>query len=157
MIPKIRLTLKSATLIPPEPSPESPILHNANHDTSDEKSKPKKRKKATLTEPRKKRPNDDGPPKAPPMIKKKSLYTVLTKLVAVLKAKDTWGFFITPVDTSRVPDYLNVVKYPMDLGKLSLNLVLKIDYYAGTMEKKVYNRQYANAEAFKVCLPFISI
>ena len=117
MIPKIRLTLKAATIIPPEPSPESPALQNAFHQGPEEKNKPKKRKKALLTEPKKRRPIDDGYPKAPPVIKKKSLYTVLTKLIAIVKAKDTWGFFITPVDTNLVLDYLKVVKYPMDLGK----------------------------------------
>jgi hypothetical protein len=80
----------------------------------------------------------------PIVIKKKSLYTILTKLIQNLKPyyfisvfiirKDQWGFFLWPVDTSVVQDYLSIVKFPMDLS---------------TMERKVYNREYKTAEEFK--------
>ncbi len=120
MIPKIKLTLKTAALKAAESPPIESPPPITNYDPLDEKSKPKKRKKAPLTEPRKRRPVDDAMPRLPPVIKKKSLYTVLTKLIATLKQKDTWGFFIEPVDTSAVPDYLNVIKYPMDLGRISV-------------------------------------
>ncbi|KAI9014966.1 hypothetical protein BC832DRAFT_179339 [Gaertneriomyces semiglobifer] len=65
--------------------------------------------------------------------KKKGLYTVLDKLISALKHKDHYGFFLEPVDTSIVKDYLTVVKTPMDLG---------------TMDMKVQNRQYRSCEAF---------
>ncbi|KAI8594015.1 hypothetical protein BDZ88DRAFT_402304 [Geranomyces variabilis] len=50
------------------------------------------------------------------------------------RRKDVYGFFLDPVDTSVVIDYMTVVKEPMDLG---------------TMEKKVRRREYKSLEDFK--------
>ncbi|KAJ3157765.1 pre-mRNA-splicing factor prp46 [Geranomyces variabilis] len=66
--------------------------------------------------------------------RKKSLHTVLSKLITSFKQKDVYGFFLDPVDTSVVTDYMTVVKEPMDLG---------------TMEKKVRRREYKSLEDFK--------
>ncbi|KAG5636173.1 hypothetical protein H0H81_008923 [Sphagnurus paluster] len=57
--------------------------------------------------------------KAPRPVKLKPLKEVLTKLIAQIKKKDDYAFFLKPVDTSQVPGYTDVVKRPMDLGTMS--------------------------------------
>ena len=49
--------------------------------------------------------------------------------------RDEYGFFLEPVDVRVVPDYLDVVEHPMDLG---------------TMAKKLHAGEYQTAEQFKV-------
>ncbi|KNC95881.1 uncharacterized protein SPPG_08745 [Spizellomyces punctatus DAOM BR117] len=66
--------------------------------------------------------------------RKKGLYTILKKVIAALKQKDHYGFFLEPVDTSLVTDYMTVISEPMDLG---------------TMEKRVERREYKSYDAFK--------
>ena len=67
--------------------------------------------------------------------KKKDLYTVLEKLHATLQSRDTYGFFMKPVDVALVPDYLDVIKQPMDLS---------------TMKRKLTKREYTTIREFQV-------
>lgn len=62
------------------------------------------------------------------------LSDALPKIMLKMRNKDTYGFFLVPVDTSIVTDYLDVIKTPMDLG---------------TMEKKVNRRQYKHIDEFR--------
>ncbi|TPX62436.1 hypothetical protein SpCBS45565_g07038 [Spizellomyces sp. 'palustris'] len=91
--------------------------------------------------------------------RKKGLYTILKKVIAALKQKDHYGFFLEPVDTSIVTDYMTVISEPMDLGMqmpsvglallvLTL-LVIAIFKILGTMEKRVERREYKSYDAFK--------
>ncbi|KAG2129618.1 hypothetical protein DEU56DRAFT_817053 [Suillus clintonianus] len=57
--------------------------------------------------------------KAPRPMKLKPLKEVLSKLIAQLKKKDDYAFFISPVDPSRVQGYAEMIKHPMDLGTMS--------------------------------------
>ncbi|KAI8822522.1 uncharacterized protein EV422DRAFT_402134 [Fimicolochytrium jonesii] len=66
--------------------------------------------------------------------KKKSLHIILSKILVALKRKDQYGFFLDPVDTSVITDYLTVVKEPMDFG---------------TMERKIQRRVYRTCAEFK--------
>ncbi|XP_037948091.1 peregrin-like isoform X2 [Teleopsis dalmanni] len=65
------------------------------------------------------------------MLQINPLESSLTKLLDALEAKDTSEIFKEPVDTKEVPDYLDIVKYPMDLG---------------TMREKLKNSQYSSFE-----------
>ncbi|KAJ2992761.1 Bromodomain containing protein 7 [Globomyces sp. JEL0801] len=85
--------------------------------------KPAKRKKAAT----------DSSPRLSKR-KKTSLSTCLGKLIAILQQKDTYGFFLAPVDQTLVTDYSAIVKNPMDLG---------------TMKEKVDKRIYNNHIDFK--------
>ncbi|KAI8894694.1 hypothetical protein BC833DRAFT_603991 [Globomyces pollinis-pini] len=85
--------------------------------------KPAKRKKAAT----------DSSPRLSKR-KKTSLSTCLGKLIAILQQKDTYGFFLAPVDQTLVTDYSAIVKNPMDLG---------------TMKEKVDKRIYTNYIDFK--------
>lgn len=51
--------------------------------------------------------------------------------------KDDYAFFLTPVDVSAVPGYLDAVKRPMDFG---------------TMTTKVNRGKYRSLEEFAVCI-----
>ncbi|KAG6908536.1 hypothetical protein DXG01_004307 [Tephrocybe rancida] len=55
-------------------------------------------------------------------VKLKPLKEVLTKLIAQIKKKDDYAFFLRPVDVSQVQGYTDVVKRPMDLGTMSLKV-----------------------------------
>ncbi|KAI0073975.1 hypothetical protein K474DRAFT_1665959 [Panus rudis PR-1116 ss-1] len=74
------------------------------------KSKKKPGKHHVVESPVKKTPR---PPKLKPVKE------VLTKLIAQIKKKDDYAFFLTPVDTSQVPGYTDVVKHPMDFGTIT--------------------------------------
>ncbi|KAJ3170128.1 HEAT repeat-containing protein 4 [Irineochytrium annulatum] len=91
--------------------------------------KAKRRKKTAFGSPRRIRKE----PKGTAVLKKKDLLTVLKRSIATLKARDSYGFFLEPVPTDVVTDYLTVIKKPMDLG---------------TMEKKVQARKYTNFRDF---------
>jgi hypothetical protein len=54
----------------------------------------------------------------------------------VFNRKDAYAFFLEPVDTNIVTDYLSVIKKPMDFG---------------TMKKKVLQGEYSSLQSFKVC------
>ncbi|KAI0367094.1 hypothetical protein BV20DRAFT_970968 [Pilatotrama ljubarskyi] len=86
--------------------------------------KAKKKIKLTYEEPVKKTPRP---------IKLKPLKEVLTKLIAQIKKKDDYAFFLKPVDPEQVPGYADVISRPMDLG---------------TMTTKVDKGKYRSLEEF---------
>uniref|UniRef100_A0A1A9W124 Peregrin n=1 Tax=Glossina brevipalpis TaxID=37001 RepID=A0A1A9W124_9MUSC len=65
------------------------------------------------------------------MLQLNPLESVLTKLLDALEARDTSEIFREPVDTSEVPDYLDIVTHPMDLG---------------TMRNKLQSGQYSHLD-----------
>ncbi|KAI0919683.1 hypothetical protein AcV5_001679 [Taiwanofungus camphoratus] len=66
-------------------------------------------------------------------VKLKPLKEVLTKLIAQIRKKDDYAFFLEPVDVTKVSGYTDVVKRPMDLG---------------TMTTKVEKGKYRSLEEF---------
>ncbi|KAI8119161.1 hypothetical protein FF38_02406 [Lucilia cuprina] len=56
------------------------------------------------------------------MLEVNPLEAVLTKLLDALEARDTSEIFREPVNTSEVPDYLDIVSHPMDLGTMRAKL-----------------------------------
>ncbi|KAF7794151.1 hypothetical protein EIP86_005282 [Pleurotus ostreatoroseus] len=76
---------------------------------------------------------DEPAQKAPRPVKLKPLKEVLIKLIAQIKKKDDYAFFLAPVDASQIPGYANVIKRPMDFG---------------TMTKKVQRGRYRSLEDF---------
>ncbi|KAF9467493.1 hypothetical protein BDZ94DRAFT_1155732 [Collybia nuda] len=60
--------------------------------------------------------------KAPRPVKLKPLKEVLTKLIAQIKKKDDYAFFLKPVDVSQTPGYSDIVKRPMDLGTMTVKV-----------------------------------
>ena len=66
------------------------------------------------------------------MVRKKSLPSVLSKILTSLKAKDTFGFFLMPVDVNAVPDYLKFITHPMDF----LTMTEKLSEYTSINEFK---------------------
>lgn len=67
--------------------------------------------------------------------RRQPLNVILKKLIDTLRQKDVYGFFLRPVDTKLVPDYLNVIKEPMDFG---------------TMLAKVESNAYTHCNEFQV-------
>ncbi|KZT30051.1 Bromodomain-domain-containing protein [Neolentinus lepideus HHB14362 ss-1] len=65
---------------------------------------------------------DEGIRKAPRPVKLKPLKEVLTKLIAQIKKKDDYAFFLQPVNVSQVPGYTDIVKQPMDFGTMTKNI-----------------------------------
>ncbi|KAJ8077212.1 hypothetical protein PM082_001640 [Marasmius tenuissimus] len=65
--------------------------------------------------------------RAPRPLKLKPLKEVITKLIAQIKKKDDYAFFLQPVDTTLVPGYTDIIKHPMDFGTMS-NKVAKGRY-----------------------------
>eukprot|EP00842_Homolaphlyctis_polyrhiza_P000427 jgi/Hompol1/1385/HPOL_000056-RA len=55
-------------------------------------------------------------------------------MIDLIKQKDSYGFFLAPVDPKLVPDYLSIIKEPMDFG---------------TMTTKVENNVYTSCEEFQ--------
>ncbi|KAH8111567.1 hypothetical protein DFH11DRAFT_1512762 [Phellopilus nigrolimitatus] len=83
------------------------------------------------------RPARPPPPpkvKVPRPVKLKPLKEVLSRLIANVKRKDDYAFFLQPVDQSKVTGYSDVVKHPMDFG---------------TMTEKVEKGRYRSLEQFK--------
>ncbi|KAI6131727.1 hypothetical protein EV401DRAFT_1850228 [Pisolithus croceorrhizus] len=79
-------------------------------------------------------PSQDGEvKKALRPIKLKPLREVLSKLIAQIKKRDDYAFFIHPVDPDKVPGYTDVIKNPMDFG---------------TMTAKVERGKYRSLEEF---------
>ncbi|KAJ3891063.1 hypothetical protein GG344DRAFT_48113 [Lentinula edodes] len=62
---------------------------------------------------------EEKPKKPPRPAKLKPLKEVLTKLIANIKKKDDYGFFLVPVNLEQVPGYTDVVKNPMDFGTIT--------------------------------------
>lgn len=58
----------------------------------------------------------------------------VVNLIDSLIAKDEKGYFTEPVDLIAVPDYLQVISNPMDLGTMKESA--KNDYYTSLMELK---------------------
>ncbi|KZP09348.1 hypothetical protein FIBSPDRAFT_802176 [Athelia psychrophila] len=52
-------------------------------------------------------------------LKLKPLKEVLVRLISLIKKKDDYAFFLTPVDPSQVVGYSDVVKHPMDFGTIA--------------------------------------
>ncbi|KAN0059942.1 hypothetical protein ACQY0O_007915 [Thecaphora frezii] len=67
-------------------------------------------------------------------LRSKGLYEALPKLIDNLKRRDSYKFFWEPVDLEEVPNYLDYISHPMDLG---------------TMEEKVRDRIYSHMDEFK--------
>ncbi|KAI9315499.1 hypothetical protein BX666DRAFT_1956104 [Dichotomocladium elegans] len=65
---------------------------------------------------------------------RKDMKTVCTKLLDTFEKRDAYGFFLQPVDTSIVKDYLTVIKQPMDFL---------------TMRRKLQSDLYPDMDAFK--------
>ncbi|SJK98333.1 uncharacterized protein ARMOST_01598 [Armillaria ostoyae] len=108
--------------------------------TAHVENKPRKSHTSTTVSKRKKGTKSSGyeygvppPPKVPRPVKLKPLKEVLSKIIAQIKRKDAYAFFLSPVDVSLVPGYTNVVKHPMDLG---------------TMTSKVEKGRYRSLEEF---------
>ncbi|KAH9276936.1 hypothetical protein BASA83_000450 [Batrachochytrium salamandrivorans] len=59
---------------------------------------------------------------------------VLTKIIDLLRQKDSYGFFLEPVDLSIVTDYLTVIREPMDLA---------------TMANRVASNHYTSSDEFQ--------
>ncbi|KAJ3840574.1 hypothetical protein EV361DRAFT_821326 [Lentinula raphanica] len=76
---------------------------------------------------------EEKPKKPPRPAKLKPLKEVLAKLIINIKKKDSYGFFLTPVDLEQVPGYTDVVKEPMDFG---------------TVANKVARRKYRSLDDF---------
>ncbi|KAJ3778677.1 hypothetical protein FB446DRAFT_712707 [Lentinula raphanica] len=76
---------------------------------------------------------EEKPKKPPRPAKLKPLKEVLAKLIVNIKKKDSYGFFLTPVDLEQVPGYTDVVKEPMDFG---------------TVSNKVARRKYRSLDDF---------
>ncbi|OBZ89628.1 Bromodomain and PHD finger-containing protein 3 [Choanephora cucurbitarum] len=73
------------------------------------------------------------PPKIPEQ-PKKDVKSVLTKLLDNIEKRDAYGLFLEPVNLDLVPDYLKVIKHPMDFS---------------TMRKKIEDGTYTEADAFR--------
>ncbi|CAA7264461.1 unnamed protein product [Cyclocybe aegerita] len=79
-------------------------------------------------------PDVDTQEKKPPRpIKLKPLKEVLAKLIAQIKKKDDYAFFLKPVDVANVQGYSDIIKRPMDFG---------------TMTQKVNKGKYRSLEEF---------
>ncbi|KZT54027.1 hypothetical protein CALCODRAFT_457251 [Calocera cornea HHB12733] len=64
----------------------------------------------------------------------RTLEGTLQRLVAQLRKRDNYAFFLQPVDEKEVPGYRTIIKHPMDLG---------------TMTQKVDKGRYKSMEEFK--------
>ena len=105
--------------------------------------------------------NEMIPPRDPKPMRKRGMKSALSKLLHALKQyvialglirfrRDTYGFFLEPVDQTVIKDYSAIVKNPMDLGTFSFSLL-----HSGTMEIKLENDQYSHYHEFKVRLYFL--
>ncbi|KAJ2514002.1 hypothetical protein H4217_006006 [Coemansia sp. RSA 1939] len=47
-----------------------------------------------------------------------TLKSSLVRLITRIRKRDSYGFFLEPVNTRAIPDYLDVIKRPMDLGTI---------------------------------------
>ncbi|ORX70026.1 Bromodomain-containing protein, partial [Linderina pennispora] len=63
-----------------------------------------------------------------------SLRSSLERLITRIKKRDSYGFFLDPVDTTVITDYLSVIDEPMDLG---------------TMQSKVERNAYYSIDEFR--------
>ncbi|KAJ1936533.1 hypothetical protein GGF37_005571, partial [Kickxella alabastrina] len=63
-------------------------------------------------------PGTPGTPGTPSTATTVSLKSSLQRLIKRIRKRDSYGFFLEPVDTSVITDYRNVIKHPMDLGTM---------------------------------------
>ena len=70
----------------------------------------------TSTRSERKRKPTEGSPRISK--RKLTLQETLLKIINSLRQKDTFKFFLNPVDTRQVPDYRLIIKNPMDLGRI---------------------------------------
>ncbi|KAJ2854000.1 hypothetical protein J3B02_002886 [Coemansia erecta] len=63
-----------------------------------------------------------------------SLKSSLARLIKRIRKRDSYGFFLEPVDTKVITDYLTVIKNPMDLG---------------TIQRKVETHSYKSIAEFR--------
>ncbi|KAI7862850.1 hypothetical protein BDF14DRAFT_1849966 [Spinellus fusiger] len=65
---------------------------------------------------------------------RKDMKTVCLKLLETFEKRDAYGFFLEPVDTRLIVDYLSVIKRPMDFS---------------TMRQKIESGRYRHLDEFK--------
>eukprot|EP00158_Paraphelidium_tribonemae_P004022 Partr_v1_DN26526_c1_g1_i5_m3992 putative Bromodomain-containing protein len=73
-------------------------------------------------------------------LRRKALYSVMEPLLNSIAKKDAYGFFLEPVDTKLVPDYLQVIKQPMDFS---------------TIRRRILQKRYYTFDEFKLDLRLI--
>ncbi|KAJ1982198.1 hypothetical protein H4R34_001794 [Dimargaris verticillata] len=64
----------------------------------------------------------------------RNLTLALTKLLDKIVKKDDYAFFLKPVDIQAIPDYLKIIKTPMDFG---------------TMRQKIQRKEYHDISKFR--------
>ncbi|CAO3701111.1 unnamed protein product [Rhizopus microsporus] len=129
-------------LPPPPPQQQGPRLGRPPKQKTRRSSSVKSNTSATDKPKKRGRPTNKAkaaallaqlPPKIPEN-PKRDLKAILTKLLDNLQKRDVYGFFLEPVDPNYVPDYLKVIKSPMDFS---------------TMHKKLESGQYKNVDDFR--------
>ncbi|KAI0263548.1 hypothetical protein BC834DRAFT_971243 [Gloeopeniophorella convolvens] len=89
-----------------------------------------------------------GVKKIPRPIKLKPLKEVLTPLITKIKKKDDYAFFLQPVDTEKVPGYMDVIKQPMDFGtmtdKIAKSKYRSLDEFADDFRLVIANAKKFN-------------
>ncbi|CAO3612593.1 unnamed protein product [Mucor hiemalis] len=73
------------------------------------------------------------PPKVPE-VHRKDMKSILLKVLDTVQKRDAYGFFLEPVNPKLVPDYLKIIKSPMDFS---------------TMRNKLEAGQYKSVEEFR--------
>ncbi|CEI93023.1 hypothetical protein RMCBS344292_07268 [Rhizopus microsporus] len=129
------LTIQQQQLPPPPPQQQGPRLGRPPKQKTRRSSSVKSNTSATDKPKKRGRPTNKAkaaallaqlPPKIPENPKR--------DLKAILTKRDVYGFFLEPVDPNYVPDYLKVIKSPMDFS---------------TMHKKLESGQYKNVDDFR--------
>jgi hypothetical protein len=69
------------------------------------------------------------------VLKRKPLRVALERVLTQLQRRDTYGFFLEPVNPDEVPGYTDVIKEPMDFAK---------------MEKRLHSGAYRRQDEFQV-------
>lgn len=69
-----------------------------------------------------------------PEVHKKDMKSILLKALDTIQKRDAYGFFLEPVNPKLVPDYLKIIKSPMDFS---------------TMRKKLDSGQYKSVDEFR--------
>ncbi|XP_047341991.1 uncharacterized protein LOC124945578 isoform X2 [Impatiens glandulifera] len=98
--------------------------NNEDHEEEEEEVRCKTERKSY------KEGDDSAPDRVPPLPDKKTLELILDKL----QKKDIYGVYAEPVDPEELPDYHDVVEFPMDFS---------------TVRKKLSNGSYVALEQFE--------
>ncbi|KAF8811316.1 hypothetical protein BYT27DRAFT_7253025 [Phlegmacium glaucopus] len=109
LIPSLK-SLKAAKKFKDPPTPSSTLISNANSNLDPFFQDVNVHVVDTSTQ---------GEKKMARPVKLKPLKEVLIKLIAQIKKKDDYAFFLHPVKSGNVPGYADIVKRPMDLGTMS--------------------------------------